>query len=87
MGSVVKGMTNPGFPPPLSKARHDRETDRVIDLRRSVDEFLEEVDEALETAQASAGGRKRAAGGRAGNAGGRDRRNASDEEARTPVAV
>ena len=80
-------MTNPGFPPPLSKARHERETDRVIDLRRSVDDFLNEVDEALETATASAGGRKRAAGGRTGTAGGRDRRNTSDQEERTPVAV
>ena len=42
-------MTHPGFPPPLSKAHHERESDRVIDLRRDVDTFLEEVDEALET--------------------------------------
>lgn len=73
-------MTNPGFPPPLSKARHERETDRVIDLRRSVDDFLSEVDEALETATTSAGGRKRAAGGRT-------RKTSSEREERTPVTV
>ena len=73
-------MTNPGFPPPLSKARHEREADRVIDLRRSVDNFLDEVDEALETAKTSAGGRKRAAGGRT-------RKNTSEREERKTVTV
>ena len=45
-------MTNPGFPPPLSSARHKREAARVIDLRHDIDKALEELDAALETALA-----------------------------------
>ena len=45
-------MTNPGFPPPLSSARHEREAARVIDLRNDIDKALEELDAALETALA-----------------------------------
>lgn len=43
-------MTNPGFPPPLSSVRHEREAARVIDLRNNIDKALEELDAALETA-------------------------------------
>ena len=43
-------MTNPGFPPPLSAARHEREAARVIDLRNDIDKALDELDAALETA-------------------------------------
>lgn len=42
-------MTNPGFPPPLSSARRDREADRVIDLRNEIDKALEELDAVLAT--------------------------------------
>ena len=43
-------MTNPGFPPPLSAARHQREAARVIDLRNDIDKALDELDAALATA-------------------------------------
>ena len=43
-------MTNPGFPPPLSAARHEREAARVIDLRNDIDKALEELDLALASA-------------------------------------
>lgn len=43
------GMTNPGFPPPLSSERREREAARVIDLRRDIETALDEVDAALNT--------------------------------------
>lgn len=43
-------MTNPGFPPPLSAARREREAARVIDLRNDIEKALDEVDAALATA-------------------------------------
>ena len=47
---VLVSMTNTGFPPPLSKARRDREAARVIDIRQHLDNALAELDAALETA-------------------------------------
>ena len=46
-------MTNPGFPPPLSSERREREAARVIDLRRDIENALDEVDAALETSIAA----------------------------------